>query len=390
MMRRERIRGALSFLVVTWLLMGQVAAQEAASAGGEQGKRPETLPEGVYNVRQGDTLWAIAGRYLDNPRLWPQIWKENPFVADPNLIFPGDPLTIPGFAPPPRPLAEAPPVPPIGEERVPPPMAPPVEAAPPAEVAPPPDVAAVTKPEDGIKLPAARPVLAIPRAALECSGFVAKPTEIVRAGRILRPVEEDNIKHWYWDDIFVDLGRRKVQRGDRFHVVRPTTTIAHPATGSRVGVKVRTLGTVEIVSTAGAAPRAKVTYNCEDLADGDLLVEAKELMPPQRGVSQPAHLRVGGTIVGSKDDADTMGQGDIVYVDVGKEHGIVPGDEFSIYRMSGVGIHPDSGRAIPLAPVKQGELVVIRTSAQAATGLLTASDIDLRVGEPLVLFRKMP
>ncbi|MGH7423373.1 MAG: LysM peptidoglycan-binding domain-containing protein, partial [Candidatus Methylomirabilales bacterium] len=327
MMRRERIRGALSFLVVTWLLMGQVAAQEATS-GGEQGKRPETLPEGVYNVRQGDTLWAIAGRYLDNPRLWPQIWKENPFVSNPNRIFPGDPLTIPGFAPPPRPLAEAPPVPPIGEERVPPPIAPPVEAVAPAEVAPPSEVAVVTKPEDVIKTPAAPQALAIPRAALECSGFVAQKQEIVRVGRIIRPVEADNMRHWYWDDLFVDLGGRKVQRGDRFRVVRPTTTIEHPATGSRVGIKVKTLGTVEIVSTAGASPRAKVTYNCEDLADGDLLMEAKELMPPQRGVSQPAHLRVGGTIVGSKEDADSLGQGDIVYVDVGREHGIVPGDEF--------------------------------------------------------------
>jgi len=389
MMRRETIRGALGFLVVTWLLMGQVAAQEAAS-GGEQRKRPETLPEGVYNVRQGDTLWAIAGRYLDNPRLWPQVWKENPFVTDPNRIFPGDPLTIPGFAPPPRPLAEAPPVPPIGEERVPPPIAPPVEAVAPAEGAPPPDVAAVTKPEDVIKRPAAPPSLAIPRAALECSGFVAQKQEIVRVGRIIRPLEEDNMRHWYWDDVFVDLGGRKVQRGNRFHVVRPTTPIAHPATGARVGVKVKTLGTVEIVSTAGASPRAKVTYNCEDLADGDLLVEAREWTPPQRGVSQPAHLRVGGTIVGSKDDADSLGPGDIVYVDVGQKHGIVPGDEFSIYRMSGAGISPDSGRAIPLAPTKQGELVVIRTSAQAATGLVTVSNINLRVGEPLVLFRKMP
>jgi len=58
--------------------------------------------------------------------------------------------------------------------------------------------------------------------------------------------------------------------------------------------------------------------------------------------------------------------------------------------MSGAGISPDSGRAIPLAPTKQGELVVIRTSAQAATGLVTVSNINLRVGEPLVLFRKMP
>src|SRR3989304_3264077 len=236
MMKRERIRGALSFLVMTWLLMGQVAAQEAAP-GGEQTKRPETLPEGVHHVRQGDTLWAIAGRYLDNPRLWPQVWKENPFVTAPNRIFPGEPLTIPGFAPPPRPLAEAPPGPPLRRGRVPPPIAPPVEAVAPAEGAPPPDVAAVTKPEDVIKRPAARPAFAIPRAALECSGFVAQKQEIVRVGRIVRPLEGDNMRHWYWDDLFLDLGGRKVQRGDRFHVVRPTTPIAHPATGTRVGIK---------------------------------------------------------------------------------------------------------------------------------------------------------
>jgi hypothetical protein len=385
MMRTGRMRGALGFLVVTWLLTGQVAAQEA-TAGGEQRRRPETLPEGVYNVRQGDTLWAIAARYLDNPRLWPEIWKENPFVTNPNLIFPGDPLTIPGYGAPARPLAEAPPVPPVGEEQVPPPIAPPVEAVAPA----PPEVTAVGRPEDVIKRPGAPPSYVIPRAALECSGFVAQRQEILRVGRIIRPVEEDNMRHWYWDDVFVDVGSRKVQRGDRFRVVRPTTMIVHPTTGARVGIKVRTLGTVEIVSTAGKAPRARITYNCEDLADGDLLVEAKDLIPPQRGVSEPAHLRVGGTIVGSKEDADSLGLGDIVYVDVGQRQGIVPGDEFNVYRLSGVGVDPDSGRAIPLAPTKQGEMVVIRTSAQAATGLLTVSNIQLRVGEPLVLFRKVP
>ena len=107
-------------------------------------------------------------------------------------------------------------------------------------------------------------------------------------------------------------------------------------------------------------------------------------------MAQPADVRVGGYVVASKEDADSLGQGDIVYVDVGREQGIAPGDEFGVYRISGVAIHPDSGRSIPLAPVKQGELVVIRTSAKAATAILTGSDLNLRVGEQIVLFRKMP
>ena len=133
--------------------------------------------EGAYIVQDGDTLWAISSRYLDNPRLWPQIWKENAFVSDPDMIFPGDPLVIPGVTPPPKPVAEAPPVPPIAEERVEPPVAPPVEAPPvEAPLTPaPPEVAEVEKPEKVIVGLVAPPSGTIPRPALECSGFVAKP-----------------------------------------------------------------------------------------------------------------------------------------------------------------------------------------------------------------------
>jgi hypothetical protein len=121
-----------------------------------------------------------------------------------------------------------------------------------------------------------------------------------------------------------------------------------------------------------------------------VLVEAKDWPPPTRGLTQSTDLRLRGYIVGSKDDADSLGQGDIVYVDVGKDQGIVPGDEFSIYRLSGAGVHPATGDVIPFAPVKQGELIVIRTSAHAAAALVTGANLHLKVGEPIALFRKMP
>lgn len=48
----------------------------------------------VYVVKKGDTLWRIAGMYLDKPWNWPLLWQNNSDIQNPHLIYPGDRILL--------------------------------------------------------------------------------------------------------------------------------------------------------------------------------------------------------------------------------------------------------------------------------------------------------
>ncbi len=47
-----------------------------------------------YTVAEGDTLWNIAGQFLQDPQRWEEVWQADPYLDNPGLIYPGDILRI--------------------------------------------------------------------------------------------------------------------------------------------------------------------------------------------------------------------------------------------------------------------------------------------------------
>ncbi len=69
-------------------------AEQVARLGVPISALSPQAPE-VYQVRRGDSLWAISALYLQRPWLWPELWGMNlSQIANPHLIFPGQKLYL--------------------------------------------------------------------------------------------------------------------------------------------------------------------------------------------------------------------------------------------------------------------------------------------------------
>src|SRR5206468_1210849 len=166
-------------LVITSVVFGQAPTKTPPP----QGRPPKNLtvrPDGhvsanqdpanpenfeVHVVAKGDTLWAISGDVLKNPRLWPQLWEQNEHIINPHWIYPNDKILI-------RPvtvLSEAKPPEPEPAPEPPPPPAPEVEAPPPP---PPVPLALPPEPERTFVLDERTPTPEVKIDDLYCSGLV--------------------------------------------------------------------------------------------------------------------------------------------------------------------------------------------------------------------------
>lgn len=88
---------ALTGCAKTKIVVKPILRPVVASLGFEEGLVMRGQPDKrVHEVRQGDTLWGLAGREWGSPFHWPLIWKANrDYVVEPDWIEVGERLDIP-------------------------------------------------------------------------------------------------------------------------------------------------------------------------------------------------------------------------------------------------------------------------------------------------------
>ncbi|MGE5172491.1 MAG: LysM peptidoglycan-binding domain-containing protein, partial [Betaproteobacteria bacterium] len=208
---------------------GNTEQQVAAPKSGEsQTPAPAQEPSGPakeesteYIIKKGDTLWDISNAFFKDPFLWPFIWKANPYISNPDLIYPGNKLAIPSLAPIERAL-EAP-----AEELAEKPEA--KEGIAGAGVRPkaPPAVSEEGAPAEGrLILPEEAPIPAVDKYAMLSAGFV---NDEERVGSIVGTEERGKTMLGYDDIVYVKMrSPETVNVGDKFLIYTPLGKVNHP------------------------------------------------------------------------------------------------------------------------------------------------------------------
>ena len=286
-----------------------------------------------YKVKRGDTLWDISNEELQDPFLWPKIWKENPGIANPDKIYPDQSIKIPLYL--------------LQKEKTEEPVQESVTEAP---------------------LPEKKGVMPEPEQA-KIKPFVDKNLYIA-SGRIAYSVSgmgritgspAGNSLFGNNDSVYVRT-RENVQIGDKFFIYKIGPEVYHPLTNQRMGRILETVGIAEISKFEYGETIATILMSFKEIEPGDVLGEYSAKEPPI--VSKPFRRPdVEGYVVASKNLTIMNGYYDIVYIDKGLKDGLQPGD---ILETVAVGRHKVPNGTIQVLSLEENTATARVVSAKGA------------------------
>lgn len=322
----------------------------SGSAGAEEAVQLQADHPQRYVVMRGDTLWGIAGKFLANPWQWPEIWRDNPQIADPHSIYPGDELVLENIDGHPH-----------------------LQVARRGADAP---YYAADRP-DFVKL---SPVIraeplqqAIPTIPLNAIQPFLMQTKVVNAGEM---EQAPYIIDFADEHIVGGAGDRIYVRGlpdsrlSGYMVFRPGVPYKDAETGEILGYEALYVADVEF-QTSGEPSTLLIIHGDRDVRIGDrLLPAAPEQVRMNYHPRAPAKP-VAGHIIAVVDGVSQIGQYNVVIIDRGAADGLEQGHVLEIQRGGQTRIYRAGAEEIVnLPPEKAGWLMIFRPYERVSYGLV--------------------
>jgi len=364
--------------------LGEARAQGKAYRLGQSGNVYRRPTRDVHTVHEGDTLWDISDRYYGDPWHWPELWSYNPEITNPHWIYPLDQVRLSSTA-----LEQ--------EQAV-------AAAAAPAGAAAP-SGGGFKEPAQGLVTDLA-PRVTVPPKLLEGDAIFLRDEgyldddDIKASGTLLAAAEEQMLLSSS-DVVYVRFQKgQQVAVGQQYTVYRPVHRWERER-GER-GQLVRIQGTVLVNSfdPVKNMARAVVTETIDPIERGMpvTLMDRRFVLEAPR----PNRSNVVARIIASTQPRTLLSYSNVVFLDVGNDKGIVPGNRFFVVRRGDnwqdvlkrdaqqmgniVSIPKYSKEDLPkevvaeLRVVKVRKKVTIAVITRSTTDVFQGDTVEMRVG----------
>lgn len=319
-----------------------------------------------YIVKKGDTLWAIATHFLQDPWQWPELWYVNTQVRNPHLIYPGDELLLYWVNG--RPLlarAGEGPEGGTGEQG----PAEPADFVPPGGTETfgprvrelPLDQAIYTIPIEAIRAFLRGPRF-VERRQLSDAPYVASFDE----GQMMAGA--DSVAY------VLDLDEQPEPRPSQYQIVRRGREFRDPDDNDVIGYEaipvaeseVRTVGDPSVVYLARSDIETRIGDHLLPVEPDPLLARYVPRAPPKA---------VDGKVIHVYNGMSQIGQFQVVTLNRGTEHGLEPGHVLTVYQSGRKVEDPRSwyGRRVQLPDTKAGTVMVFKTTDRASYALVVTA-----------------
>jgi len=366
---KDYTRHALAAALVLGLAgsgLPATAAETLTTAAGTEVQLADGAPQ-RYVVAKGDTLWAISAKFLNDPWLWPDLWKVNPQIANPHLIYPGDEVALTYVEGQPQLTVTR-----DGET-----VATTARTVPSGTVRLTPKIR-TTPLDEAVSFV---PIDAI-RPFLTQSGIV--DPEVAEKGPYIFGTVDGRVMAGTEDRVYV---RRMPEDGPaRYTVVRMAEDpYEDPDSGDELGYAATYIGEGQ-VERFGDPGIVYLSSTRLEALKGDRLITQNLGLPTESFAPRIPKTKIDGRIIDVVGGVSQIGQYQVVVINKGTRDGLQPSDLLLVLQKQEKGRDTKSGflglgQGITLPDVRAGEMMVVRSFERVSYGLLLRAESPIHVGD---------
>jgi hypothetical protein len=195
--------------------------------------------------------------------------------------------------------------------------------------------------------PPKSPLQVAGRTTLYCAGYI-RLQRLPEMPEIVGAVEEQEQRMFADGDVvYINAGSSQgIKEGQNFQIIRPRGDVkgVHREKLGFLGTYIQEVGQLQVFKVRENTSAAQITSSCGDMVMmGDLLTSMPDRDSPLQRTeaaidpfTDPTGKQVGRLMM-AKNSREMVASNDVVYIDLGVEDNVKPGDYLTIYRPLGTG-----------------------------------------------------